>query len=165
VSARVAVVVALLLVAGACGGGGSHRTATSTAARPLSPDAVRALVEDDERRLADAYAAGDASRLGEFLAGSQLRGNAATIGVLSGRHQRNVFHVTVDDVSVLSAAGDRMVVAVHDHTTDNAFVDTVTGQTLNGGLPGPEAQSFALFFDRNPHDGRWYWTGAQKQQA
>jgi len=164
-AAAAAATIALLLVAGACGGGGSHHTAASTSARPLSADAVRALVDDDERRLADAYAAGDAARLSGFLAGSQLRGNAATIDVLNGRHQRNVFHVTVDDATVLSASGDRMVVAVHDHTTDNAFVDTTTGQTLNGGLPGPEVQSFALFFDRNPHDGRWYWTGAQKQQA
>lgn len=155
--------LACLLVAGACGGG-SHRSSPSTTARPLSPDAVRALVEDDERRLAEAYAAGDASRLAGFLAGPQLRGNTATIELLNGRHQRNVFHVVVDAVSVLSATGDRTVVAVQDHTTDNAFVDVGTGQTLNSGLPGPEVQSFVLFFDRNPHDGRWYWTGAQKQQ-
>lgn len=112
----------------------------------------------------EAYATGDASHLADFLAGPQLRGNAATIGVLNGRHQRNVFHVVVDSVTVLSATGDRVTVALQDHTTDNAFVDATTGQALNGGLPGPEVQSFVLFFDRNPNNGRWYWTGAQKQQ-
>lgn len=130
----------------------------------LSPDQVRAMVEDYEGRLAAAYGAGDASHLGDFLAGPQLQGNTATINILNGRHQRNVFHLEVDSVSIMSAAGDRIVASLHDHTTDNAFVDTATGQTLNDGLPGAEVQSFTLFFDRNPHDGRWYWTGAQKQQ-
>lgn len=143
------------------GGGGSHQSAS--AGRPLTPGEAQTLVTDGERRLAGAYAAGDASHLPDFLAGPQLRGNAGTIAVLNGRHQRNIFHIVVDSASIMSGTGDRTVVAVHDHTTDNAFVDTTTGQTLNGGLPGPEVQSFVLFFDRNPHDGRWYWTGAQKQ--
>lgn len=165
-SRLVAVVAMVLVAAGACGGRGAHPSAKAAASgRPLGPDAVRALVDDDEHRLADAYAAGDASRLGAFLAGPQLQGNAATIDVLNGRHQRNVFHVAVDAVSVLSGTGERTVVAVQDHTTDDVLVDTTTGQPLNGGLPGPEAQSFVLFFDRNPRDGRWYWTGAQKQHT
>jgi hypothetical protein len=154
---------ALAVSTSACsgGGGGSHQSARP--GRPLTPAEAQTLVTDGERRLAEAYAAGDASHLPDFLAGPQLRGNAGTIAVLNGRHQRNVFHIVVDSASIMSGTGDRTVVAVHDHTTDNAFVDTTTGQTLNGGLPGPEVQSFVLFFDRNPHDGRWYWTGAQKQ--
>jgi hypothetical protein len=146
---------------GGGGGGVSHQSASP--GRPLTPAEAQTLVTDGERRLAEAYAAGDASHLPDFLAGPQLRGNAGTIAVLNGRHQRNVFHIVVDSASIMSGTGDRTVVAVHDHTTDNAFVDTTTGQTLNSGLPGPEVQSFVLFFDRNPHDGRWYWTGAQKQ--
>jgi hypothetical protein len=158
----VAVAACCLVVPAACSSGSAHRSSAAQA-RPLSAEAARALVEDGERRLAAAYAAGDTSRLEEFLAGPQLQGNSATIDILNGRHQHNVFHVVVDNVAVQSATGDRMVLGVQDHTTDNAFVDTTTGQPLNGGLPGPEAQSFVLFFDRNPHDGRWYWTGAQKQ--
>ena len=168
---RLAVVLAgcgLAVALGACSGGGggagSHRPAAASKATALTPEQAQAMVVDYEARLQAAYAAGDASHLGDFLAGPQLQGNSATINVLNGRHQRNVFHLEVDNTSIMSATGDRTVVSVHDHTTDNAFVDTTTGQTLNGGLPGPEAQSFVLFFDRNPHDGRWYWTGAQKQQ-
>jgi len=156
----------LVLIAGgvlaACSGGTS-RSAAAPKATPLTAAQVRTMVEDYEGRLAAAYAAGDASHLADFLAGPQLQGNTATINILNGRHQRNVFHLQVDGTSIVSTNGDRIVVSLQDHTTDNAFVDTTTGQTLNGGLPGPEAQSFALFFDRNPKNGRWYWTGAQKQ--
>ena len=157
-----AIAAATLLASGACGGG-SHGPAAAHRGAPLTPSQARALVEDDEHRLADAYAAGDSSGLAQFLAGPELRGNSATINVLNGRHQRNVFHLVVDSVVEDSATGDRTVVTLTDHTTDNAFVDATTGKALNGGLPGPEAQSFVLFLDRNPHDGRWYWTGAQKQ--
>lgn len=143
--------------------GGSSRKVTAPKAPALTTAQVRAMVEDYEGRLQAAYAAGDASHLAEFLAGPQLQGNTATINILNGRHQHNVFHLHVDNVSVTTQADDRIVATVQDHTTDNAFVDTASGQTLNGGLPGPEAQSFVLFFDRNPQDGRWYWTGAQKQ--
>lgn len=156
---------ALALPLVACsGGGGSHgSSAASSKAPTLTAAQVRAMVEDYEGRLQAAYAAGDASHLGDFLAGPQLQGNTATINILNGRHQRNVFHLHVDDVSVTTTESDRIVASLQDHTTDNAFVDTATGQAVNNGLPGPEAQSFFLFFDRNPHDGRWYWTGAQKQ--
>ncbi|MBV8980170.1 MAG: hypothetical protein JO086_04655 [Acidimicrobiia bacterium] len=160
VKALLSVVVGCALTA--CSGGGSH-SANAPKARPLSVAQVRAMVEDYEGRLQAAYASGDPSHLADFLAGPQLQGNTATINILNDRHQHNVFHLHVDDVSITSQADDRIVAAVQDHTTDNAFVDTATGQAVNGGLPGPEAQSFVLFFDRNPHDGRWYWTGAQKQ--
>ena len=160
VKALLCVIVGCALTA--CSGGSARRVTTPKVA-PLTTPQVRAMVEDYEGRLQAAYAAGDASHLADFLAGPQLQGNTATINILNGRHQRNVFHLHVDDVSITSQADDRVVAAVQDHTTDNAFVDSATGQALNGGLPGPEAQSFVLFFDRNPHDGRWYWTGAQKQ--
>ena len=150
-------------VLAACSSGGSPRSVTAPKATTLTTAQVRAMVEDYEGRLQAAYAAGDASHLGDFLAGPQLQGNTATINILNGRHQRNVFHLKVDDVSITTQADDRIVAAVQDHTTDNAFVDAASGQAVNNGLPGPEAQSFVLFFDRNPHDGRWYWTGAQKQ--
>ncbi len=155
--------VAVTTAFAACSGG-SHKSAP---AKPkpatLTAAQVRSMVEDYEGRLQAAYAAGDESHLADFLAGPQLQGNKATIDILNGRHQRNVFNLHVDDVSVMTTADNRIVASLQDHTTDNAFVDTTTGQTLNGGLPGPEAQSFVLFFDRNPGDGRWYWTGAQKQ--
>jgi hypothetical protein len=157
---------ALAITVGACSGGSKHDAAAAKAkakSSTLTPAQVRAMVEDYEGRLQAAYAAGDASHLADFLAGPQLQGNTATINILNGRHQHNVFHLHVDDVSITTTAGDRIVASLQDHTTDNAFVDTTTGQALNGGLPGPEVQSFFLFFDRNPHDGRWYWTGAQKQ--
>ena len=163
---RLAGFAVLALTLSACsGGGGSHKApAKATGKAPtLTQAQVQSMVEDYEGRLQAAYAAGDATHLADFLAGPQLQGNSGTINVLNGRHQRNVFHLHVDSVSILTTSGDRIVAGVQDHTTDNAFVDTTTGQMLNGGLPGPEVQSFALFFDYNPHDGRWYWTGAQKQ--
>ena len=165
--------VAMLVAFTVAGTAATAATACHTASRPpgrpappsgtLTTPEARALVEDYEGRLAAAYAAGDASRLSEFLAGSELRGNAATIGVLNGRHQRNIFHVQVDDVSIASTAKDRVVVALRDHTTEDYFVDASTGETLNGGLPGPESQAFTIILDRNPGNGRWYWTGAQKR--
>jgi hypothetical protein len=163
---RPAIVALVFYVSALCscwsGGHRAHAPATVPGRAPTL-EQVRGLIEGFEQSLSAAYAAGDRTRLAGFLAGPQLQGNVATIDVLDARHQRNIFHVQLDSVSIASATPDRVVVNLRDHTTDDYFVDTTTGQTLNGGLPGPEAQSFIIFVDRNPANGNWYWTGAQKQ--
>jgi hypothetical protein len=122
--------------------------------------AVRDLIVDFDERLAQAYAAGDTGHLDEFLAGSELAGNRATIQLLNSRHQRNIFHVQFDSLTITSSSPQRVVFTLNDHTTDNHFVDTTTNQVINQGYPGPGPQSFTIFFDYNPENHTWYWTGA-----
>jgi hypothetical protein len=128
---------------------------------PLTPAQVRDLVKYFEDRLSEAYAAGDTSHLDEFLAGPELTGITATINTLNSRHQRNIFHVVFDTLTVTSAEADQMIFRLVDHTTDNHFVDVSTGQVLNQGYPGPQAQAFTEFFSYRDADHTWYWTGAQ----
>jgi hypothetical protein len=129
---------------------------------PLSAAQVRTLITDFENRLAQAYAAGDTSHLGEFLAGPELSGNVATINVNNNHHARNIFHVEFNSLTITSNSAERVVFNLVDHTTDNHYVDTTTNQTTNGGLPGPEVQRFIIFLDYNTSNHTWYWTGAQK---
>lgn len=128
---------------------------------PLSTVQLRALVIDFEDRLSAAYAAGDTSQLNEFLAGPELTGIAATIAQLDTRHQRNIFHVAFDLLSITKAAADEMIFHLVVHTTDNHFVDVDTNQVLNQGYPGPQAEAFTMYFSYNPADHAWYWTGAK----
>jgi hypothetical protein len=125
----------------------------------LDAAAVRDLIMDFDERLSQAYAAGDPSRLDQFLAGTELNGHRATIELLNSRHQRNIFHVRFDSLSITSNSPQRVVFTLNDHTTDNHFVDTATGQVINQGFPGPASQSFTIFFDYNPENHTWYWTG------
>jgi hypothetical protein len=129
---------------------------------PLDAAQVKTLIIDFENRLAQAYAAGDTSHLGDFLAGPELRGNVATINVNNSHHTRNIFHVEFNSLTITSNSAERVVFNLVDHTTDNHYVDTTTNQTTNEGLPGPEVQRFIIFFDYNPANHTWYWTGAQK---
>lgn len=131
----------------------------------LSAAQVKTLMTDFENRLAQAYAAGDPSHLGDFLAGPELSGNVATINVNNQHHSRNIFHVEFNSLTITSNSAERVVFNLVDHTTDNHFVDTTTNQTLNQGLPGPEVQRFIIFFDYNPANHTWYWTGAQKNPS
>lgn len=128
---------------------------------PLTPAQVRDLVKYFEDRLAEAYAAGDTSHLAEFLAGPELTGITATITTLNNRHQRNIFHVVFDTLTITSADPDQAIFRLVDHTTDNHFIDTTTGQVINQGYPGPQAQAFTEFFSYKAADHTWYWTGAQ----
>ena len=126
----------------------------------LDAAAVRDLIVDFNERLARAYATGDPSHLDEFLAGTELAGHRTTIRLLDARHQRNIFHVQFDSLTIMSNSPQRVVFTLNDHTTDNHFVDTTTNQVLNQGYPGPAPQSFTIFFDYNPENHTWYWTGA-----
>ena len=128
---------------------------------PLTPAQVRDLVKYFEDRLSEAYAAGDTSHLAEFLAGPELTGITATINTLNSRHQRNIFHVVFDTLTITSADPDQVIFRLVDHTTDNHFIDTTTGQVVNQGYPGPQAQAFTEFFSYKAADHAWYWTGAQ----
>jgi hypothetical protein len=129
---------------------------------PLSATQVKTLITDFEARLAQAYAAGDISHLAEFLAGPELSGNVATINVNNAHHTRNIFHTEFNSLTITSNGAERVVFNLVDHTTDNHYVDTTTNQVANQGLPGPEVQRFIVFFDYNPGNHTWYWTGAQK---
>jgi len=128
---------------------------------PLTPAQLRDLVKYFEDRLSEAYAAGDTSHLDDFLAGPELTGITATITTLNSRHQRNIFHVVFDTLTITSADPDQMIFRLVDHTTDNHFVDSTTGQVVNQGYPGPQAQAFMEFFSYNTANHTWYWTGAQ----
>ena len=128
---------------------------------PLTPAQVRDLVKYFEDRLSEAYAAGDTSHLVEFLAGPELTGISGTITTLNNRHQRNIFHVVFDTLTIMSAEPDQTIFRLVDHTTDNHFIDTTTGQVVNQGYPGPQAQAFMEFFSYNDANHTWYWTGAQ----
>jgi hypothetical protein len=128
---------------------------------PLTPGQLRDLVIYFEDRLAEAYTAGDTSHLAEFLAGPELTGITATINTLNSRHQRNILHVVFDSLTITSAEPDQMIFRLVDHTTDDHFVDTTTGQVVNQGYPGPQAEAFTEFFSYKDADHTWYWTGAQ----
>jgi hypothetical protein len=130
---------------------------------PLTPAQLRDLVVYFENRLSEAYAAGDTSHLGEFLAGPELTGISATITTLNKRNQRNIFHVLFDHLDITSAEPDQMIFHMVDHTTDNHFVDITTGQVVNQGYPGPQVQAFTEYFSYNDGDHTWYWTGAQNE--
>jgi hypothetical protein len=122
---------------------------------------LKDMMEYFDTRLADAFARGDTSHLGDFLAGSELQGVSSTITVLDQRHQRNVFHVAFDSLTVTSSSPDQVTFDMLDHTTVDEFVDASTNSVLNGGLPGPQAQTFMIFLSYDPDAHAWFWTGAQ----
>jgi hypothetical protein len=124
----------------------------------LDAAACRALIVDFDERLSQAYGAGDPTHLDGFLAGVELSGHTAAINQLDAKHLRNVFHVQFDSLQITSSTAQRVVFTLSDHTTDNHFVDTTTGQVINQGFPGPAAQSFTIFLDYNPQNRTWYWT-------
>ena len=97
---------------------------------PLSAAQVRTLIGDFEARLAQAYATGDTSHLGDFLAGPELSGNVATINVNNAHHTRNIFHVEFNSLAITSNDPARVVFTLIDHTTDNHYVDTTTNGSL-----------------------------------
>ncbi len=133
---------------------------------PLTPVQLRALVIYFEDRLSAAYAAGDTSRLNQFLAGpTSCTGISATITQLDQRHQRNIFHVAFNSLTITKSEPYEMLFHLFVHTTDNHFVDVDTNKVLNDGYPGPQAEAFTMYFSYNPGDHAWYWTGAQTESA
>jgi hypothetical protein len=131
---------------------------------PLTAAQVKTLIEDFDARLAQAYAAGDTSHLGDFLAGTELSGNVAQINVFNSRHRRRIFHAVFNSLTITSNSAERVVFNMIDHTTDNHFIDTTTNQVLDQGFPGPAVEAFTIFFDYNPENHTWYWTGAQNNK-
>jgi len=128
---------------------------------PLTAKQVETLLQDFYDRLSVAYASGDPSHLGDFLAGPELTGNKAQIELFNSHHERRIFHAVFNSLTVTSNSAEKVVFNEIDHTTDNHLVDTNTNQVLNQGFPGPAVEAFTIFFDYNPNNRTWYWTGAQ----
>jgi hypothetical protein len=47
--------------------------------------------------------------------------------------------------------------------TTDYFENASTGQPVADGLPGPSSLDFLVFFDFNPANHTWYWTGEQNE--
>jgi hypothetical protein len=130
---------------------------------PLKSAQVKKLMQYFETNVAQAYATGNAAALKAYLAGSMLTGNTATINVLNTQSQHNVYSITVKSVSIDNNETDRVVFDMTGNMTADYFEDTKTNQPVADELPGPSAVDFLVFFDFNPANHTWYWTGEQNE--
>jgi hypothetical protein len=128
---------------------------------PLKAAQIKTLMQFFEDEVAQAYGSGNPDTLDSYLAGPMLSGNKATINVLNGQSQRNVFKIDVTKVSIDNNEKDRAVFDMNGNMTTDYFEDTKTKQPVADGLPGPSAVNFQVFFDFNPTNHTWYWTGEQ----
>jgi hypothetical protein len=128
---------------------------------PLKAPVVKQMMQFFETQVSNAYANGDATALEPYLAGGMLTGNKGTINVLNGQHQRNIYKITVGSVSLDNNEKDRVVFDMSGAMTTDYFEDTSTNQPVADGEPGPSSVDFLIFFDFNPTNHTWYWTGEQ----
>lgn len=129
---------------------------------PLRPADLQKLVQYFEDHVAQAYADGQADELYRYLAGPMLGGNRATVTLLAAKGQRNIFKITVGPLTIDNNDASRIVVDVVLDETLNYYTGEQARaghEVLNDGLPGPAQLSQQLFFDHNPDNHTWYWTG------
>jgi hypothetical protein len=130
---------------------------------PLKAPVVKQMMQYFENAVSKAYADGDASELQPYLAGGMLTGNKGTINVLNGQHQRNIYDITVSTVSIDNNETNRVVFDMTGNMTTDYFENTSTNQPVADGEPGPSTVDFLVFFDFNPDNHTWYWTGEQNE--
>jgi hypothetical protein len=128
---------------------------------PLKAPVVKKLMQFFETQVSKAYADGDANELEPYLAGGMLTGNKGTINVLNGESQRNIYTIKVGSVSLDNNETNRVVFDMTGAMTTDYFENVGTNQPVANGLPGPSNVDFLVFFDFNPKNHTWYWTGEQ----
>jgi hypothetical protein len=129
---------------------------------PLSQSVVQQLMQYFENNVAAAYANDDPDSLYRYLAGDMLIGNRGSVNVLASQGKRNVYSISVSTVSIDTNQQTRVTFDMTAAETSDYFLDT-TGSTLVGGAPGPSTQDYLMFFDFNPTNHTWYWTGAENE--
>jgi hypothetical protein len=132
---------------------------------PMSQGNAKNLMQFFENEVAIAYQSGNANLLDHYLAGPMLTGNAGTINYLNTQHKHNVFRIDVTAASIDTNSTDRVVFDMAGEMTVDYFVDTTTNKVLEDGLPGPSQLDFLVFFDYNPANHTWYWTGEQDESG
>jgi hypothetical protein len=136
-----------------------HGLASKVGPGKLSTPTLKRLMQFFEDKVSRAYATGDANALSHYLAGPMLSGNRATIGLLSAKHQRNVFRIHVQSVKAESNQAHEVILDMTGDMTVNYFFDPRTHKVLDNGLTGPSPVQFTVFLNQNPKTGTWYWTG------
>jgi hypothetical protein len=129
---------------------------------PLTQAIVQQLMQYFENNVAAAYANDDPDSLFRYMAGDMLTGNRGSVNVLKSQGERNVFSISVTSVDIDTNEQTRVTFDMTANEDSDYFLDT-TGSTLVGGSPGPSTLDFLMFFDFNPNNHTWYWTGAENE--
>jgi hypothetical protein len=124
---------------------------------------VKQLAQYFEDKVSAAYADGDADALDHYLAGPMLSGNRATINLLNSQNKLNVYRIRVGKVTIETSGKNSVIFDLTGDMVLNYFVDAKTHKVLENGLPGPSQVQFAVFFNENPKNHTWYWTGEKSE--
>ncbi|HVW79548.1 MAG TPA: hypothetical protein VHB69_01230 [Mycobacteriales bacterium] len=126
---------------------------------------VRQLMQFFENKVSAAYAHGDADALDHYLAGPMLSGNRATINLLNSQNKLNVYRIRVGKVTIETNEKTSVIFDMTGDMVLDYFLDSKTHKVLEHGLPGPSQVQFAVFFNENPKNHTWYWTGEKSETA